>query len=113
MADGRPLQEQFGSRIRKLRKAREWTQSALAERSGLDAKFVGGIERGERNITLDTVEKLAVGFQIEAAHLFLFSEPSVPKALTDAKIRDLLANTDPARKEMMEQLLSIVAAYGE
>lgn len=41
----------LGSRIREARKAKGWTQEEFAHRSNLDRSYVGGIERGQRNIT--------------------------------------------------------------
>ena len=49
----------FGERLRQLRLARDWTQEELAARSGLHSTYVGGIERGERNVSLDNILKLA------------------------------------------------------
>ena len=66
----------MGSRIRQLRNARRWTQQKLAERSNLDYKYVGAIERGERNITIDNVEKIARGLGVETHQLFLFTVPA-------------------------------------
>lgn len=41
----------LGTRIREKRKAFGWTQEELADRAKLDRSYVGGVERGERNIT--------------------------------------------------------------
>jgi len=49
----------FGKRIRQLRLAKGWSQEELAERAGLHSTYVGGIERGERNLGLDNLLKLA------------------------------------------------------
>jgi transcriptional regulator with XRE-family HTH domain len=49
----------FGERLRQLRLARDWTQEELAARSGLHPTYVGGVERGERNVSLDNILKLA------------------------------------------------------
>ena len=51
---------EFGRRVRVARDALGWTQEDLAEEAGLDDSYVGGVERGERNIGLLNVNKLAV-----------------------------------------------------
>jgi transcriptional regulator with XRE-family HTH domain len=49
----------FGKKVRQLRLAKGWTQEELAERTGLHATYVGGVERGERNLGLDNLLKIA------------------------------------------------------
>lgn len=58
----------FGSRVRQLRSDRGWSQEAFAARCDLDRAYMGGIERGERNLTLRKVEKIAatLGISISA-----------------------------------------------
>lgn len=51
--------ERFGRRVRKLRKKKGLSQEALALEAGLDRTYVGGVERGERNISLVNIGKLA------------------------------------------------------
>ena len=111
MAEGH-LRESLGRRIRRLRKTRKWTQQNLAERSGLDYKYLGAVERGERNLSIDNVEKIATGLEIEAHDLFLFTEPAELPAeqVTEARIRDLLQNTDPASRDLMWRVLREIGA---
>jgi transcriptional regulator with XRE-family HTH domain len=58
----------FGAQVRKLRKARGLSQEALADLCGLDRTYVGGIERGERNVALRNIERIAeaLGLSISA-----------------------------------------------
>ena len=60
----------FGERVRKLRLERGLTQEALAARAGLHSTYVGGIERGERNVGLDNIIKLARALGEHPAALF-------------------------------------------
>ena len=60
----------FGVRLRALRKARGFSQEAFADISGLDRSYVGGVERGERNVSLLNIKKLADALEISVEELF-------------------------------------------
>lgn len=60
----------LGSRIRELRKAKNLTQFELAEKIGLSTNFIGMVERGERNTTVDKIFKLAKAFNITMEEFF-------------------------------------------
>ena len=56
--------KRFGARVRALRVARGLSQEDLAQKAGLHRTYVGGIERGERNISLVNIEKLATALGV-------------------------------------------------
>jgi transcriptional regulator with XRE-family HTH domain len=60
----------FGNRVRELRLEHGWSQEDLAERAGLHRNYVGGIERGERNVGLDNIHKLARALKTDITELF-------------------------------------------
>lgn len=60
----------FGSRIQELRKKNNLTQSELAEKIGLSTNFIGMVERGERNTSVDKIFKFAKAFNISLAQIF-------------------------------------------
>jgi len=60
----------FGRRVRQLRSERGWSQERLAEECGLHRTYVGGIERGERNVSLVNIEKIASALGVSIAELF-------------------------------------------
>lgn len=60
----------FGSAIRALREERGYSQEELAERAGLHRNYVGGIERGERNVGLENIVKLAKAMSVRTRDLF-------------------------------------------
>lgn len=66
---GAALRAAFGRRVREVRLAREISQEELAHRSGLDRSYVGQVERGERNLTLESIYKLAEGLGVPIAEL--------------------------------------------
>lgn len=90
------MQEQVGRRIRELRQARSLTQEAVAERAKVNGKYFGAIERGEVNVNLATMVRIADALQVPPA--------------------DLLVQGDrPARSdgEVVEQLVQSVVQQGD
>ncbi len=55
---------EFGARLRELRVSAGLTQEALALNSGIDRSYVGQVERGERNISLENIVRLANGLGV-------------------------------------------------
>ena len=53
-----------------MRAARGWSQEEMAEATGLHWTYIGQVERGERNLTLLSIQKIAKGLKIEMAELF-------------------------------------------
>lgn len=60
----------FGNRVRKLRKKQGYSQEAFASKCGLHRTYYGAIERGERNISLKNIEKIAKALGVSIKDLF-------------------------------------------
>ena len=59
----------FGRRVRELRKAAGFSQEAFAAHCGLDRTYIGGIERGERNVALQNIEVIAKALDVTISEL--------------------------------------------
>jgi len=70
-----PLRKRLGANLRAERHRRALTQEALAEHLGVTARYLAGIERGERNLTLDSVDALASRLDLDALGLLTGSPP--------------------------------------
>lgn len=62
----------FGKRVQALRKSIGISQEELSFRCGIHRAYMGTIERGEKSVTLDTVEKVAKGLGVTIKELFDF-----------------------------------------
>jgi len=60
----------FGKSVRKLRQKRKLSQEKLAEICGLHTNYIGRIERGQQNISLQNIEKIARGLKVRLRELF-------------------------------------------
>jgi transcriptional regulator with XRE-family HTH domain len=66
----RKVLKAFGFTVRRLRKARGLSQEELGFAAGLDRSYVGGIERGERNLSLVNLDRLASALSLSLAEMF-------------------------------------------
>ncbi|MFC0212888.1 helix-turn-helix domain-containing protein [Paenibacillus chartarius] len=82
-----------GERIRNLRKAKGWTQEQLAEAATLHYSYIGGVERGDRNISLETLEKIINALNVPPTELFRFDD-----------------NSDEIRRAALDEILTMITS---
>lgn len=63
------VKKEFGLRLRRLRQQKGLSQEGLALASGLDRTYIGGVERGERNISLVNIHRIAMALGVSAREL--------------------------------------------
>lgn len=61
-----------GNRIRDIRKSRNLSQQQLAEKADTHHSYIGDLERGNRNITLQSLEKIANALEVDVSELFAY-----------------------------------------
>ena len=69
MPKKRDILKRFGARVRELRLEMKLSQEKFAAKCDLDRTYLGSVERGERNIALRNIEKIAKAFQISISEL--------------------------------------------
>lgn len=65
-ASGREI---LADNLRALRRERGWSQERFAEIAGLHRTYVSGIERMERNVSIDNIDRLAQALRVSASEL--------------------------------------------
>jgi transcriptional regulator with XRE-family HTH domain len=66
------IKKKFGEKIKILRLSKGWSQEKLALNADLDRTYIPSIEKGERNVSLNVIEKIANAFDIEIHQLLKF-----------------------------------------
>ena len=68
--DTSEIKREFGKYVRRLREERKHSQEELADLCNLDRTYIGSVERGERNVSLVNIIRIASGLKIDASELF-------------------------------------------
>jgi transcriptional regulator with XRE-family HTH domain len=94
----------LGQRLRELRKRHHLTQEEFAELAGLNYKFYQQVEAGrKKQLWLETVERLAAGFGLEAWQLISPMLPSSSKVVLPARGTDYAAAKNEAASMVAEK----------
>ncbi|SHN74292.1 Helix-turn-helix [Paenibacillus sp. ov031] len=110
------ITEYVGEQVRNIRKSKNYTQEQLGEKVGLPQPYIGGIERGERNISLDTLERLLEALEVSPSEFFrgyndnYFSENEKAKESVLINLSELLSKRPIRDIEMIQQLANDVLA---
>jgi len=104
---------QIGRKVRDLRLARGLTQEALAEKAELHAVYVGEIERGEANVSVGVLERIAKALGVRVVALFPYNPPQ--KATTQSEvladeIQDMILSQPPRTKRILLATLRTLIA---
>lgn len=106
------VRARLGTRLREWRRARRLTQEQLAERAGLSYKFIGEIERGRGNPTVDTLFRLSQALDLDVVDLFGSADSWKPMEVYGVSAREVQMMREAARSlgDVVEHLES--ATYG-
>lgn len=64
------IKKKFGKKVKLLRIEKGWSQEKLALSADLDRTYIPSIEKGERNVSITVIEKIAKAFKISVSELF-------------------------------------------
>jgi len=98
----------IGLHIRELRRARDLSQEALAEKVGISSKYVSSIERGKENPTLDTVIGLAKALNVDILELFNFSHEGKSKKDLKEFIVSQIKGSDEDRLKITAKIVKAI-----
>ena len=97
----------LGKRIKELRKARGLSQEGLAEKMDGHPKYLGSVERGEQNPTLEFLTKLAAALEVELASLFNYRWQKMSEAELKRKLHAMVEKAD---LERLREILALMKA---
>ncbi|MCD9024707.1 helix-turn-helix domain-containing protein [Cohnella silvisoli] len=109
MAD---ITKKVGERIRLLRITKGFSREKLSELSDINANYIGQVERGEKNLTIETLQKLIRGMSVTLEELFRHLDPMEKKDVLGEIMEDLSARS-PEDQAVVLQLLRTMFDWEE
>ena len=103
----------LGERIRTLRKQKKLTQQTLAEKAGIDPKYMGQIERAETNPSIKLLANIASALGVSLPELFTF--PPEKYVVNKDEFRNLrIADLIKGKSQELQRIaLRVIKALGE
>ncbi|WP_415841513.1 helix-turn-helix domain-containing protein, partial [Paenibacillus xylanexedens] len=102
------LLEIVGARIRDLRKSRDLSQEALAEKAGFNPSYIGFIERAERNISLKNLDKIARALGVGVDQLFTYVKEEEELSIEDVNIKKTIAILRTRESSEISMALNVI-----
>jgi transcriptional regulator with XRE-family HTH domain len=106
----REVAQLLGRRIRALRKAKGLTQEGLGDKSSINYKYLGAVERGEENPSLSTLQKIADGLEVDILELFRFHHEETDQAKLKKELVGLINQIEKEEGEKLGLILRLVKA---
>ena len=102
----------IGQRIRNYRTQQKLSQEKLAELSGCHPTYIGQVERGEKNATLESVEKISAALNIPLSKLFeKFGESEASQRSIPLECYEFLSAKTPEEQEQLFKILREMDKY--
>ncbi|MDM5279672.1 helix-turn-helix domain-containing protein [Paenibacillus silvae] len=90
MNEDREVLKLVGARIRALRKERGYSQESLGEKGGFHFSYIGQIERGEKNVSLVNLAKIAESLDVNLIQLFAYVEEEFEVTEDEKQIKEIV-----------------------
>lgn len=99
--------KRLGDRIRFLRKEKGLSQERLGELADLHTNYIGQVERGEKNSTIESLERITIGLNVSLEDLFRYIDP-VKQEDELGQINQLLSSRSAQDRAMILKLINNV-----
>lgn len=100
------IRSKLGERIRELRKSAGFTQEKFGGKTGLSYKYIGELERGQVNVSLNSIVKIAEALGVKVGDLF--SEERIHVQKVFVRERNTLLRLSPQNIHLIKKALTLL-----
>lgn len=97
-----------GHRVRDLRKERGWSQEALGEKGGFHYSYIGQIERGEKNVSLLNLVKIADALEVSVPQLFAYLDDEEKYTGSEADLQEIVRTLRTKKPHQVRMARNVV-----
>ncbi|MCL6660636.1 helix-turn-helix domain-containing protein [Paenibacillus amylolyticus] len=108
MNEDREVLKLVGARIRALRKERGYSQEALGEKGGFHFSYIGQIERGEKNVSLVNLAKIAESLEVNLIQLFAYVDEEFHFTESEVVIQEIVAMLRDASPDSIQLTKNVI-----
>ena len=102
-----------GKRLRSYRQAQSLSQERLAEMAGLHPTYIGQVERGEKNLTIESLEKITAALQVPMASVFELVEERHDESNYPLMAYDFFSGRKPTHSRKLYEILTRIDEYAQ
>ena len=108
MNEDREVLKLVGARIRTLRKERGYSQESLGEKGGFHFSYIGQIERGEKNVSLVNLAKIAESLDVNLIQLFAYVDEEYQFTESEIIIQEIVAMLREANPDSIHLAKNVI-----
>lgn len=97
-----------GARIRMLRKEKGYSQEALGEKGGFHFSYIGQIERGEKNVSLLNLAKIAIALEVSLIQLFAYVEEDMETTESERNIQEVVSMLRESSNDKVQTAKNVI-----
>ncbi len=97
-----------GRRIRDLRKEREMSQELLGEKGGFHYSYIGQIERGEKNIALMNLAKIATALDVSISQLFSYVDDEEKRTDSESDLQEIVSTLRTKKPTQIRMVRNVI-----
>ena len=105
------IAKQIGERLRAYRNQKGWSQEELAERAGFHPTYIGQLERGEKNATIESISRVSVALGIPLSVLFENLSVRPVQDGIPSKCYEIIQKQPLKDQEALLELLNMMVNY--
>lgn len=99
--------KKLGLRLRELRRSAHMTLEDLADKADLNPNYIARVERGEVNVTVQTLERIAKGLSLDLQEILIRDKQPIDEKKLKKELGTIISKLEPEKLHALKALLTL------